>query len=71
MFHLATPRLLFFVLDNQRVEADTECVIANHQIVCQPQPSTAKGVRIKKKGTQEEGHRINNFTALQEGVARV
>lgn len=53
MFHLATLRLLFFVLDNQRAEANTQCVIANHQILCQPQPSTAKGVREKKeKGPQ-------------------
>lgn len=58
MFHLATARLLFFVLDNQRVEADTECVIANHQIVCQPQPSAAKWSEEKKekKGAQEESH---------------
>lgn len=73
MFHLATARLLFFVLDNQRVEADTECVIANHQIVCQPQPSTAKWSEEKKEreGAQEESHRRNNSTTLQEGVVHV
>lgn len=55
MFHLATPRLLFFVLDNQRVEAGIECVIANRQTVCQPQPSAAKGVRKKRKERDPRG----------------
>lgn len=27
--------------------------------------------KTERKGTQEEGHGINNFTTLQEGVAHV
>jgi len=70
MFHLATPWLLFFVLDNQWVEADIECVIANHQIVCQPQPSTAKGVRKKRKERDPRGgSREKEFYNFTRGIS--